>query len=74
MPDNIQPVADRPETKKNLLVLGGADGIGNWLTRRVFARLPDINRITLMDIVPVDKIPEARFVKELSRSTSRLTR
>ena len=37
----------------NLLVIGGADGIGTWLAKRVFARTPDIARITLADIKPL---------------------
>lgn len=57
----------RDAKSKNLLVVGGADGIGNWLVRRVFAKLPDIQRITLLDVKAPHEIPHPRFAKEIGQ-------
>jgi hypothetical protein len=34
-------------------VLGGGDGIGLWLAKRLFARIPGMGRITLADVKPI---------------------
>ncbi len=44
---------DLSAKSKNLLVIGGADGIGMWLVRHVFSKAPDIERITLADVKPL---------------------
>ena len=36
-------------SSKNLLVVGGADGMGMWLVKRVFDSVPEIGRITLAE-------------------------
>ena len=63
--------ADRT-TSKNLLVVGGADGIGTWLVKRVFGSAPEIGRITLADVKPLNTSggerghnPDPRHVAEL---------
>lgn len=38
---------------QNLLVIGGADGIGMWLVKNVFSRSVDVRRITLADVKPL---------------------
>lgn len=55
------------EKDKNLLVLGGADGMGNWLVRRVFGQAQGIGRITLLDTLPLEQIPNIRWVKEIKQ-------
>ena len=45
---------------KDLLVVGGADGIGMWLVKRVFGSVPEIGRITLADIKPLNASSAAR--------------
>ena len=64
--------ADRT-TSKNLLVVGGADGIGTWLVKRVFGSAPEIGRITLADVKPLNTSggerghnPDPRHVAELA--------
>ena len=59
---------------KDLLVVGGADGIGMWLVKRVFGSVPEIGRITLADIKPLDTSgaarghnPDARHISELAQ-------
>ena len=41
------------ESPVNMLVVGGADGMGMWLAKRVFAGVPEIGRITLADVKPL---------------------
>ncbi|MBI2018412.1 prephenate dehydrogenase/arogenate dehydrogenase family protein [Candidatus Daviesbacteria bacterium] len=55
------------EQDKSFLVIGGADGMGNWLVRRVFGQVSGINRITLLDVRPVDQIPNARWLSEFGQ-------
>ena len=38
---------------RNLLIIGGGDGMGLWLAKRVFARITGVERITLADILPL---------------------
>ncbi len=38
---------------KRLLVIGGADGMGMWMVKRVFAHAPDVSHITLADVKPL---------------------
>ena len=38
---------------QNLLVVGGGDGMGMWLVKRVFGDAPEIGRITLADVKPL---------------------
>ncbi len=59
---------------KDLLVVGGADGIGMWLVKRVFSSVPEIGRITLADIKPLNTSgaarghnPDARHMVELAQ-------
>lgn len=59
---------------KDLLVVGGADGIGMWLVKRVFCRSGEIGRITLADIKPLRHSdsrkslnPGAAHLEELAR-------
>ena len=61
-------------TSKDLLVVGGADGIGMWLVKRVFGSSPEIGRITLADIKPLNASgterghnPDANHLAELAR-------
>ncbi len=61
-------------TSKNLLIVGGADGIGIWLAKRFFADTPEIGRITLADIKPLHASalsdecnPGARHIAELEQ-------
>ena len=56
----------------NLLVVGGADGIGMWLVKRVFGSSPEIGRITLADVKPLNASggerghnPDPKHVAEL---------
>ncbi|MBI4198025.1 MAG: prephenate dehydrogenase/arogenate dehydrogenase family protein [Chloroflexi bacterium] len=46
-----------------LLIVGGGDGIGLWLAKRLFARVPGMGRITLADVRPVAwrNAPEGAF-------------
>ncbi len=60
-------------TPKDLLVVGGADGMGMWLAKRVFGGVPEIGRITLADIKPLSTSravrghnPDARHMAELA--------
>ena len=60
-------------SSKNLLVVGGADGMGMWLVKRVFGSVPEIGRITLADVKPLSTTravrghnPDARHVAELA--------
>lgn len=55
------------EQDKNLLVIGGADGMGNWLARRVFGQAQGIGRITLLDALPLEQIPNIRWAKEIGK-------
>ena len=62
-------------TPKDLLVVGGADGIGMWLVKRVFGSVPDIGRITLADVKPLARSgdtrghnPDSKHVAELSQA------
>ena len=43
----------KKESSKNVLIVGGADGIGTWLAKRVFGKSPEIGRITLSDVKPI---------------------
>ena len=43
----------KKEPSKNLLIVGGADGIGTWLAKRVFGKSSEISRITLADVKPI---------------------
>ncbi len=59
---------------KNLLVIGGADGIGMWLVKHVFGETPDVGRITLADVKPLSRPgvqgptnPDGKHVGELAR-------
>ena len=61
-------------TPKDLLVVGGADGIGMWLVKRVFGSSPEIGRITLADVKPLNSSgadrghnPDANHLAELAR-------
>ncbi|MBI4311565.1 MAG: prephenate dehydrogenase/arogenate dehydrogenase family protein [Chloroflexi bacterium] len=36
-----------------LLIVGGGDGIGLWLAKRLFAHVPGMGRITLADVKPL---------------------
>ena len=61
-------------TPRDLLVIGGADGIGMWLVKRVFGSVPEIGRITLADVKPLKTPdadrghnPDANHVAELAR-------
>jgi prephenate dehydrogenase len=61
-------------TLKNLLVVGGADGIGMWLVKHVFVEAPDVSRITLADVKVLYRPgieglsnPDAKHVAELAR-------
>lgn len=54
------------EQGKSLLVIGGADGMPNWLVRRVYGRSSAVERITLLDVRPVDEIPNSRWVSEFN--------
>src|ERR1700722_12393008 len=57
---------------KNLLVVGGASGMGMWLVLHVFGRAQDIGRITLADVHPLESDsgartnPESRYRAELA--------
>ncbi len=58
----------------DLLVVGGADGIGMWLVKRVFGGVPEIRRITLADVRPLQcsgttrgHNPDANHLAELSQ-------
>ncbi|MBI4339994.1 MAG: prephenate dehydrogenase/arogenate dehydrogenase family protein [Chloroflexi bacterium] len=57
-----------------LLILGGGDGIGLWLAKRLFARVPGMGRITLADVKPLagrsaspDAFPGSQHAAELAR-------
>ena len=59
---------------KDLLVVGGADGIGMWLVKRVFGNVPEVGRITLADVKPLRGTeaarggnPDTNHVAELGR-------
>lgn len=59
---------------KNLLVVGGADGIGMWLVKHVFGKASDVGRITLADVKPLYRMgvqgpsnPDTKHVGELAR-------
>jgi|GEM_PF-1152982 prephenate dehydrogenase len=65
-------VIDSPS--KNLLVVGGADGIGMWLVKHVFGQAPDLGRITLADVKPLYRPgvqgpsnPDTKHLGELAR-------
>ena len=51
--------SDRTNSK-DLLVVGGADGIGMWLVKRVFGNVPEVGRITLADVKPLRGTEAAR--------------
>lgn len=58
----------------DLLVVGGADGIGMWLVKRVFGSVPEIGRITLADVKSLydsgdarGRNPDAEHVGELAQ-------
>ena len=51
--------SDRTNSK-DLLVVGGADGIGMWLVKRVFGKVPEVGRITLADVKPLKGTDAAR--------------
>ena len=60
-------------TSKDLLVVGGADGIGTWLVKRVLGSAPEIGRITLADVKPLNisgaergHNPDPKHVAELA--------
>lgn len=55
------------ELDKSLLVIGGADGMPNWLVRRVFGQTEGIKRITLLDIRPIEQIPSMRWLNEINQ-------
>ena len=61
-------------TSKDLLVVGGADGIGTWLVKRVFGSAPGVGRITLADVKPLQGSgaerghnPDAKHVGEVAQ-------
>jgi len=63
--------SDRTNSK-DLLVVGGADGIGMWLVKRVLGKVPEVGRITLADVKPLTTSggerghnPDANHVAEL---------
>ncbi|MBI3300936.1 MAG: prephenate dehydrogenase/arogenate dehydrogenase family protein [Deltaproteobacteria bacterium] len=49
----ILTVSPPGDSLQSLLVLGGGDGIGLWLAKRLFARIPGMGRITLADVKPI---------------------
>lgn len=55
------------ELDKSILVIGGADGMPNWLVRRVFGQSEGIKRITLLDICPIEQIPSTRWLQEIKQ-------
>ncbi|MBI4202935.1 MAG: prephenate dehydrogenase/arogenate dehydrogenase family protein [Chloroflexi bacterium] len=40
----------RDQEYSPLLIIGGGDGMGLWLAKRLFARVPGVERITLADV------------------------
>jgi len=46
-----------------LLILGGGDGMGLWLAKRLYARVPGVERITLADVKPLARrgAPDGAF-------------
>src|SRR4051794_14120158 len=53
------------ESPSSMLVVGGADGMANWLVRKVFGKVDSIQRIALADIRPLDGIPHPRLSAEV---------
>ena len=64
---------NNPSAPKRLLVIGGADGIGMWLVKRVFSSPPEVTHITLVDRKPLYRghfegatNPDSKHIDELA--------
>ena len=72
-------ISSDAKTPKDMLVVGGADGMGMWLVKRLFADAPEVRRITLADVKPLlrpgdgragegrARNPDGRHAAELAR-------